>query len=199
MASYKELLKEYRKLAKRADQRLVRIEAAAHEKQYENIKSWAYKNAMRDIRVYSGKGAKRFNTKPPETLGALQRKVNDINNFLNMKTSTIKGTREVMQKRVDTINKENDTNFTLDDWKKLTDSGILEQLKTNYGSQVSIETIATIKKDKKQLELAMQEAKDRGIDIKDTDAMEELEYDWIVQDVISDLLEEHGIGIIDLM
>lgn len=199
MASYKELLKEYRKLAKRADQRLVRIEAAAHEKQYKNIKSWAYKNAMRDIHVYSGRDAKRFNTKPPKTLGALQRKINDINNFLNMKTSTIKGTREVMQKRVDTINKENDTNFTLNDWKKLTDSGILEQLKTNYGSQVSIETIATIKKDKKQLELAMQEAKDRGIDIKDTDAMEELEYDWIVQDVISDLLEEQGIGIIDLM
>lgn len=199
MASYKELLKEYRKLAKRADQRLVRIEAAAHEKQYENIKSWAYKNAMRDIWVYSGKGAKRFNTKPPETLGALQRKINDINNFLNMKSSTIKGTREVMKKRVDTINRENGTDFTLNDWKKLTDSGVLDQLKTNYGSQVSIETIATIKKDKKQLELAMQEAKDRGIDIKDTDAMEELEYDWIVQDVISDLLEEHGIGIIDLM
>ena len=199
MASYKELLKEYRKLAKRADQRLVRIEAAAHQKQYENIKSFAYRNAMRDIHVYSGKDAKRFNTRPPETLGALQRKVNDINNFLQMKTSTIKGTREVMKKRVDTINREYGSDFTLNDWKKLTDSGILGQLKTNYGSPVSIEIIATIKKDRKQLELAMQEAKNRSIEIKDTDAMEKLNYDWIVKDVISDLLEEQGIGIIDLM
>lgn len=198
MASYKELVKEYRKLAKRADQRLVRIEAAAWRTEYSGIKEMAYKNAMRDIAVYSGKGAKRFNTKPPESHAALQRKINDIKNFLSMKTSKVSGLREINKKRVDTINKKYGTDFTAADWKRVTDSGILDAAKKIYG-YTSIEVIAEIKKDRESLRLAIEEAKDREISISQTDIMSELDYDWILKEVISDLLEEHGLKIIDLM
>lgn len=197
MASYKELLKEYRKLAKRADQRLVRIEAASHEKQYSGIKEMAYKNAMRDIAVYSGKGAKRFNTKPPESHAALQRKINDIKNFLNMKTSKVSGLREINKKRVEHINKKFNTNFTVSDWKRVNDSGVLDAAKRNYG-YTAIEAIANIERDKEALQLAINEAKDREIEISQTDIMEELDYDWIMKDVISVLLKEHGISYLDM-
>ena len=159
----------------------------------------AYKNAMRDIAVYSGKGAKRFNTKPPESHAALQRKINDIKNFLNMKTSKVSGLKEINKKRVDTINQKYGTDFTAADWKCVADSGILESTKRNYG-YTGIEVIAEIKKDRKALRLAVEEAKDRGISIEDTDIMGEMDqFDWIQKHVISDLLAEHGLKIIDLM
>ena len=47
---YAALVKEYRKLAKRADQRLVRLERYAQQPKYSNVTQFAYKKAMRDIR-----------------------------------------------------------------------------------------------------------------------------------------------------
>ena len=47
MASYESLVKEYRRLAKRADQRLVRLEKRA-EKQ-PAVLDWAYRKAQYDI------------------------------------------------------------------------------------------------------------------------------------------------------
>ena len=158
----------------------------------------AYKNAMRDIAVYSGKGAKRFNTKPPESHAALQRKINDIKNFLAMKTSKVSGLREINKIRVNSINKRFGTDFTAADWKRVTDSGILDTAKKNYG-YTAIEVIAEIKRDKKSLRLAIEEAKEREISISQTDIMSELDYDWIQKEVISDLLEEHGLKMLDLM
>ena len=93
-----DLMKEYRRLAKVADQRLVRIEAAKHDKGYGSIEKYAYANAMRSIHSFSGEGAKRFNTKPPDNPQALQRKINDILVFLNSPTTTKSGVKKVYEK-----------------------------------------------------------------------------------------------------
>lgn len=102
---YKELLKEYRKLAKRADQRLVRLEGYRHDKGFEGILSYAYSAAQKAIRSWSGPKAKRFNTEPPKSLINLQKKIADIKRFLEAPTSTKKGVMEVYKKRTDTLNK----------------------------------------------------------------------------------------------
>lgn len=92
--SYDDLVKEYRKLAKRADQRLVRLEGQRHHKKYENILEYSYKTAIKDIRSWAPKGqkrkAKRFNTEPPKNVEDLVAKISDIQKFLNSPTSSVK-------------------------------------------------------------------------------------------------------------
>lgn len=102
------LLKEYKKLAKRADQRLVRLEGYRHDKGFEAITSYAYKSAMKDIRKYSGEGANRFNTKAPESDRDLLRKIADIKKFLDAPSSTKKGVVDLYKKKADTLNKNKD-------------------------------------------------------------------------------------------
>lgn len=92
---YQKLLKEYRKLAKRADQRLVRLEGYRHDKGFQNITQYAYKKAMSDIRSWSGKGSKRFNTAPPKTAAELKAKISDIKSFLQSPTSSKKQVMKV--------------------------------------------------------------------------------------------------------
>lgn len=102
------LLKEYKKLAKRADQRLVRLEGYRHDKGFEAITSYAYKSAMKDIRKYSGEGANRFNTKAPASDKDLLRKIADIKKFLDAPSSTKKGVVDLYKKKADTLNKNKD-------------------------------------------------------------------------------------------
>lgn len=102
---YKSLLKEYRKLAKRADQRLVRLEGYRHDKGFEGILSYAYAAAQKAIRAWTGGQSKRFNTEPPKKMIDLQKKIADIKRFLESPTSTKKGVIDVYKKRTESLNK----------------------------------------------------------------------------------------------
>ena len=108
-AEWNELAKEYRKLAKRANQRMVRIERYAERPGYKVLLNYAYKGAQQDIAVlYQKKGDKlRYNEKAKinpvkrdgfELEGAekmkanvsqLKAKIASIEHFLSAKTSTI--------------------------------------------------------------------------------------------------------------
>ena len=123
----KSLEKEYRKLAKRADQRLVRLEGYRHDKGFEHITSYAYSSAMKDIRKYSGEDANRFNTKPPASDRDLLRKIADIKKFLDAPSSTKKGVVNIYKKRAETLNKNKDIwgdregNLTWEDYASIFD------------------------------------------------------------------------------
>lgn len=82
--SYDNLLKEFKKMAKRADQRLVRIEQAGKT----NV--GAYRGAMRRISQFSP-GGTRFNIKPPKDVRQLRSRINAVKEFLSTQTSTAKG------------------------------------------------------------------------------------------------------------
>ena len=84
------LLAEYKTLTMRADKRLQRLEKYMQRPGYETLAKGAYKRAMRDIGVWSGKGHKRFGTKAPEDNRELQAKINDIKSFLRADTSTMR-------------------------------------------------------------------------------------------------------------
>lgn len=149
-------LQYYRRLAKTADQRLVRLEALRHDPDFKGIEKFAYARALRDIESYGGK--KRFNTKPPTARSLFNEKIADMIRFLKSPTSMKEGIVEVYKKRADTLNEMYGTNFT---WKTLSnviDSGELEKLKADYGSDTVFQSIGTVTKNKAQIEKMMEDA-----------------------------------------
>lgn len=117
----------YRRLAKQADQRLVRLEAYSYDKGYKRIKNWAYRKALKDIKHWSGEDATRFNTSPPTKQKGevkivdtqkLEAKIRDIRSFLEMPTSTKSGVMATYKNRAASINASQGTNLT---WEQLAD------------------------------------------------------------------------------
>lgn len=173
-AKYAALVKEYRKLAKRADQRLVRLERYAEQPKYSNITQFAYKKAMRDIRSWSGENATRFNTKPPSHISKLQAKIADINAFLRSASSSLKPTKDnaiyrdgvlvgggidlTYQKRADTLNQRYGTNVTWENVGSIFESQLYRKLIKKYGSQASksiVRDIGKLQQNEKEIKAAL--------------------------------------------
>lgn len=156
-------LQYYRRIAKVADQRLVRLEALKHQPHFKNVENFAYARAMRDIESYGG--TKRWNTKPPESERLLKEKITDIIRFLESPTSTKKGTIEVYQKRVDTINKnldlEGKEKITWQDFATITESGDLDTLIASYGSETAFASIGKVKRSKNKVDDIVNKAKSK--------------------------------------
>ena len=185
MADRSELLKEYRKLAKRADQRLVRLERYSEEENFQTATKWAYARAMRDIKQWSGEEAKRFNTKPPENMQQLQAKINDIKQFLENKTSTKAGIIKVYKQKADTVNKKYGTDFTWDDLADFYTSGTAEKLDKVFGSKTVLKAVAVIQDSKKEIADAIKENRDKHLRVKDP----------IVENTVNKILNDQGIDI----
>ena len=135
----------YRRIAKVADQRLVRLEKLADEAGYGNATQWAYKRAMRDIAQWSGEGATRFNTKPPEKAHQLQAKINDIKTFLGSESSTKSGIKATYQQRINTLNTKYGTKYQADDLQKLFSSSLWKKMETKgYDSDTIMKAIGYI-------------------------------------------------------
>lgn len=171
----------YRRLAKVADQRLVRLEALSHEKNYNVVKQWSYAKAQQDIRHWSSKGT-RFNTAPPKTKQQLLAKIGDIKNFLESPTSTKRTITGIYQKRADTTNRRYGTNFTWSDIATFYNSEHYKNLSKRYGSDVITMAIADIQKsDEETIELIK---KNKEVNIKASDEM--------INEVVNDVLAEMG-------
>ena len=187
---YEELVKDYRRLAKRADQRLVRLEALSRSSKYENVLKYAYRVAAINIESYGTiKNRPRFNTKPPENSNTLQAKINDIKHFLESVSSTKKGIVSVYEKRADTLNKniglKGDDKFT---WQELADffqSKSYEKLASSFGSKTVFDTIGKIKKNLPEIAKA----------IKDNQKIKVA--DWKVHETINKMIAEHDLRLED--
>jgi len=168
------MVQYYRRLAKTADQRMVRLEKASQEPYFKVATQWAYAKATRDILKWippgDNKSTKlRFNTKPPEGEDLIA-KINDIKSFLSSPTSSKQGIINVYKKRADTVNKKYGTNFTWKQLAKYYDSGQAELWDAKFGSKTALMTIASLQKNKKKLVKAIKEAdrKDIRINAKDS-------------------------------
>lgn len=187
---YNSLLKEYRRLAKRADQRLVRLEGYAYRSGFRGVLQFAYRKAMRDIRSSSGSEAKRFNTAPPKNTNQLKAKIADIKKFLESDTSTLKPTKtsrgvlSVYKKRVDTINQKYGTDFTWQSMAKFFDSGINSKLDSQLDSETKMEVIASIHANKKSIEKAIKDNENVHLDVDDP----------IVEHEVNKILQNYGLG-----
>lgn len=150
---------EYRQLAKRADQKLVRLEALSHEKHFEGVLEFAYKGAIRDIKSWGGN--KRFNTAPPTKLTELQAKISDIKKFESKTTITKTKIVKMYKKRADTFNKkygkEFGVKFTWEDIANYYEDTNGQREAIKLASKTEVRVLAVMKKlaDKKQAEGAL--------------------------------------------
>lgn len=148
----------YRRLAKTADERLVRLEKLKNEPGFESVEKFAYARAMRDIEVYGG--GKRFNTKPPEDRRQLTEKISDILRFLQSPTSTKYGIKEVYQKRAETLNNKypgSGLNVTWQDIAELHDSGLLDAAKMAMGSDTMWVSIGQVERNADKIKELLKE------------------------------------------
>lgn len=189
-AKYAAAVAEYRKLAKRADQRLVRLERYSQQEKYANITQYAYAKAMRDIRSWSGKDATRFNTKPPKNLNSLMAKINDIKGFLQSASSTIKPTADnavynekgqivgggidlTYQKRADTLNQRFGTNVTWENVGSIFESTLYRKLAKKYESKTAVRIIGKLQGDDKKIQQAINDRRSYNVRIKGEKPLEE--------------------------
>lgn len=175
-----DLYKEYRRLAKQADQRLVRLEALRHEEHFRNVTSWAYSKAMKDIKSWGGD--KRFNTAPPRSEAELRAKIADIKSFIEKPTSTKSQILKTYRKRADTINKQYGTNFTWEQLAKYYESGLASKLDSKLGSSTALHVIAELQRKPTDIIDAIKASDEQNIRVSDKK----------IQSTVTTLLSEHG-------
>lgn len=139
-------LQYYRRLAKVADQRLVRLEKLTREDPlFKGARKFAYAKAVHTLEIFGD--TMRFNTKPPEDRRLFKEKIMAMRYFLTAPTSTKKGIIETYQQRANTLNERYGMNFT---WKELADyfdKGLADKMmKDGYGSKTALYAIGTIRR-----------------------------------------------------
>lgn len=162
-----DLMHYYRRLAKTADQRLVRLEEYSDQSGYKTATQWAYSKAVKDIAKWN-KGVKglrqlRFNTAPPESKEDLIAKINDIKSFIASPTSTKQGITAVYKKRAQTVNSRYGTSFTWQQLAKYYESGQATVWDEKFGSKTALKTIGQIQKNKKKLIKGIEDADKKDI------------------------------------
>ena len=139
---------EYKQLAKKVDQRLVRLEALSHEQHFGGVLEFAYKSAIRDIKSWGGD--RRFNTAPPVKLTELQAKIADMEKFKESETSTKSKILGVYKKRADTINKryakEFGVKFTWQDIANYYEDKDSRRQDVKLSSKTEVRALAALKK-----------------------------------------------------
>lgn len=179
--SNKDLLAIYRRVAKLADQRLVRLEALEGQKNFKNVTKYAYKKATLDAMQWGANVEKpRFNIKPPlnkKAGGKLEEilnrtstraKINDMLNFLEKPTSTKGGIIDIYQKRADTLNKnkavvEAGLHFTWQDVGDFFESRLYKKMLSSFGSETNIKAIGVVKDNEIKVLQAFKADKDKHI------------------------------------
>lgn len=168
--SWESEVEYFRRLAKEADQRMVRLEKAAGvyvakrgqnkgqvsipKKGFENVLSYAYRQAINDIQTLSGKrDATRFNTvlkknksgQVNQTL--LHSKINAVKRFLEAPTSMTSTIKEMYQKRADKINEKYGTTFTWQELGRFFESAGYDKLRAKLiASDVILKQIGKMQK-----------------------------------------------------
>ena len=181
--SYEDLVKVYRKAAKAADQRMVRLEQLSQEENYKSADKYAYAKAQRAIREWSGEQATRFNTKPPASTSALKEKIQDIKSFLGSSSSTKTGLKNVHMSRAKSLNDRYGTNYTWQQWDTFLNSEFMKKLDKDYGYNSKDAVIGTVMRNKDEIIDQLEEANE--IEIYTTD-------DEMANEVVNTILNEYS-------
>lgn len=149
-----ELLAEYRKLADRADKRMLRLERLAKaDPEFDNVTDYAYKKAQEDAikwgsKASAEKGA-RFAINPPKTAKEINAKMKDIRHFLDRPTSTKSGIVKTYKKRAEELNKllpDDSPKLTWQEYRKFFKDANAKNMDSRFGYRTLVKTFA-IKKE----------------------------------------------------
>ena len=180
MAGYPDLLAEYKKLAKRANQRLVRLERFQEEGSKEATR-YAYAKAQASIEGFRGDQYRRWSeTGKGYSADDLNLILTDIKTFLGSTTSTKSGFTEMNKAKVESLNKTLDTEFSAQQFTKFMETGgLFDKLLTQFGYREAFEAGSKImqnlserkkKLSKRQVIEALDQITLSGIDVKEEDA-----------------------------
>ena len=144
----------FKQLAKRADQRMVRLERLAEQDNFKGVLSFSYQSAVYDIKTLSGDpNATRFNVALKKNKDGtvnqqlLHAKINAVTRFLEAPTSMKKTIVQSYQKRADTINRKYGTDFTWQQMGKFFESAAYEKMRiAGYGSDTTLVSFGETKK-----------------------------------------------------
>lgn len=191
-----DLIRQYKKEAKAADRRLRNIEEASKRPEYQNIKTFAYAKAMKDITFRFGdpeKGAhprwdKRVAGKYSEA--DIRKTLAGIRDFMRKPSSSPRALKKVYQQRVTTLNKKYGTNFT---WQEFADFAVDERFKALMGGYGSDTFFTKVSEERKK---AQKVVKDMS---KSRKRVQRYEEDNKINEMVFQALgEESGISIEDL-
>lgn len=144
MAGYDDLYADYRRLAKRANQRLVRLEQFSQREGNRDVLRYAYARAQRDIQAFRGENATRWteNINKAGTIEEVKAQISDIRRFLEAETSTIgrtlgtKGIRGIYDERAAQFNENMGTDFTASEISTFMESGgLYDILEKQFGAE----------------------------------------------------------------
>ena len=159
MSEYEDLLKQYKRRAKLADQYMRRLEKLqASDKRYKGVTNYAYRRAIHDIETWGHwkKGGKpRFDTKPPRTLQGRRAKMKDIERFLTSPTATKRGIDTIYKKRAQTMSEKYGTSADWEDMAKYYSRGLNEKMDDLYGSKTALRAIGRVQKNAKAIRKAI--------------------------------------------
>lgn len=187
---YQALVKEFKSLAKKADQRLVRLERLSTQKGFENVTKFAYNRAMKDIQYWSGSGASRFNRDIPRNIKSLRARISDVKHFLeDTKTSTKRDIMRTFQGRANAINNKYGTNMKWDDLAGFFESKNWQDMSRQYGSKTAMKAIGEIQTNEKGIKKAFKKGQTPTVRVSDKK----------VQSAINNILEEQGLSVFNMM
>lgn len=138
MADKEDLIKEYKKLAKYADEKMRRLEDLSKQEGYQVATQWAYKKAEKDIAALFGDSDKlRWDKRlsKDDSRISIEAKINAVKGFLNAPTSSKRGIDTVFKARAKTLNDKYGTNFKWKDLAAFFTSGQYEKLSAKFGSE----------------------------------------------------------------
>ena len=140
----------FKRLAKQADQRLVRLEKYVNENP--SALAGAYNTAMYDIESIYGSGTTRFNRKlklnkdGSVNQSNLRMRIAAIEKFIASVTSTPKGIKKVYEARVNTINERYGSSFTSRDLQVIFSGGVAEAIDMSYGSKTKVRSLGFVRR-----------------------------------------------------
>lgn len=164
---YDALVKEYHKMAKKADASLRAIESYQHDKNFGVMMKWSYAKAQQDIKRFGGNN--RFDTKAPTNIQTLKAKMNAIQEFISPDNPTRTKTqvRQIFMEKANTINAEYGTNFKWSDVGEFFESEFWAKIESMYGSKTALRVIGTMKKKGIDIVKAIQDASSKHVKVTD--------------------------------
>lgn len=129
-----------------ANAKLLNLEKLSKKEGYENIKEYAYRVAINEIRKIRGEEYKYFNI--PKNTHQLEKTKRALERFLDSPTSDRAGIESVYTKNAESLNEKFGTDFDWQDMANFLKSAKFEEIKAQYDSDTAILMMKALYKNK---------------------------------------------------